>query len=93
MSVQHARAGRAGTGAAKARVGAAHGMARLTERQARAMRRAAWAWLERHPDAARLPAALFERQAARYGIASTTARAAVHGDTWRHVTEPPPVPR
>jgi hypothetical protein len=68
-------------------------MARLTERQTRAMRRSAWAWLERHPDAARLPAVLFARQAARYAVASATVRAAVHGDTWRHVTEPPPVPR
>ena len=93
MGVQQARAGRAGTGAAKARVGAAHGMARLTERQARAMRRAAWAWLERHVDAARLPAAFFDRQAARYGVAPSTARAAVHGDTWGYLTEPPPVPR
>ena len=93
MGVQQARAGRAGTGAAKARLGAAHGMARLTERQTQAMRRAAWTWLERHPDAERLPAALFERQAARYAVAPATARAAVHGDTWRHITEPPPVPR
>jgi len=93
MSTQHARAGRAGTGAAKARLGAAHGMARLTERQAAAMRRAAWTWLERHADADRLPAAFFERQAARYGVASSTARAAIHGDTWGHLTEPPPVSR
>ena len=93
MSTQHARAGRAGTGEAKARLGAAHGMARLTERQAAAMRRAAWTWLERHADAERLPAAFFERQASRYDIASSTARAAVHGDTWAYLTEPPPVPR
>jgi hypothetical protein len=93
MSLQHARAGRAGTGQAKARLGAAHGMARLTERQAAAMRRAAWAWLDRHPDAARPPAAFFERQGARFGVASSTARAAVHGDTWGYLTEPPPVPR
>jgi len=93
MSTQHVRAGRAGTGAAKARLGAAHGMARLTERQAAAMRRAAWTWLERHADAPRLPAAFFERQATRYDIASSTARAAVHGDTWSYLTDPPPVPR
>jgi hypothetical protein len=93
MSRQHARAGRAGTGAAKARLGEAHGMARLTERQAAAMRRAAWAWLERHADAARLPAAFFARQAARLGVAPSTARAAVHGDTWGYLADPPPVPR
>lgn len=93
MSTQHARAGRAGTGAAKARVGAAHGMARLTERQTRALRRAAWTWLESHPDAPRLPAAFFERQGARYSVASATVRAAVHGDTWGYLLEPPPVPR
>jgi hypothetical protein len=93
MSLQHVRAGRAGRGAAKARVGAAHGMARLTERQAAALRRAAWAWLARHADAAKLPAAFFARQGARYDVASSTARAAVHGDTWGYLTEPPPVPR
>jgi hypothetical protein len=93
MSRQHVLAGQAGTGEAKARLGAAHGMARLTERQAVAMRRAAWAWLERHADAARLPADFFERQAARYDVASSTVRAAVHGETWAYLTEPPPVPR
>ena len=93
MHSQQARAGRAGTGAAKARLGAAHGMARLTERQTQAMRRAAWAWLDRHPDAERLPAAFFERQGARFGVASATSRAAVHGDTWAYLRVPRPVPR
>jgi hypothetical protein len=93
MSAQHARAGRAGTGAAKARVGAAHGMARLTERQTAALRRAAWAWLDAHPDAEKLPAAFFARQGARFGVASATARAAIHGDTWRYLRVPRPVPR
>jgi hypothetical protein len=93
MGSQHVLAGRAGTGAAKARVGASHGMARLTERQAVAMRRAAWTWLERHADAVRLPATFFERQAARFDVAPSTARAAIHGDTWAYLTEPPPVPR
>jgi hypothetical protein len=68
-------------------------MARLTERQTAAMRRAAWAWLDGHPDAAKLPAAFFERQATRYDVASATARAAVHGDTWRYLRVPRPVPR
>lgn len=93
MSTQHVRAGRAGRGEAKARLGEAHGMARLTERRTAALRRAAWAWLDSHPDEATLPAAFFGRQAARFDVASSTARAAVHGDTWRHLTEPPPVPR
>jgi hypothetical protein len=68
-------------------------MARLTERQTMAMRRAAWAWLERHPAAERLPAAFFARQGERFDVASATARAAVHGDTWSYLREPPPVPR
>lgn len=93
MSVQHARAGRAGRGAAKARLGAAHGMARLTERQTQAMRRAAWTWLDKNEDATQLPAAFFARQGERFEVASATARAAVHGDTWSYLTEPPPVPR
>jgi hypothetical protein len=93
MSMQHVRAGRAGTGEAKARLGAAHGMARLTERQAVAMRRTAWTWLARHAEAARLPATFFERYATRYGVSTSTARAAIHGDTWAYLTEPPPIPR
>ena len=93
MSAQHARAGRAGRGAAKARLGAAHGMARLTERQTSAMRRAAWAWLDAHAEAEKLPAAFFARQGARYDVASATARAAIHGDTWGYLREPRPVPR
>ena len=93
MSLQHARAGRAGRGAAKARLGAAHGMARLTERQTAALRRAAWAWLDRHPDAEKLPAAFFARQGARFDVASATARAAIHGDTWGYLRDPKPVPR
>ena len=93
MSAQHARAGRAGRGAAKARLGAAHGMARLSERQTAALRRAAWTWLDAHPDAERLPAAFFARQGARFAVASATARAAIPGDTWSYLQEPPPVPR
>lgn len=93
MSRQHVLAGRAGRGKAKARHGAAHGMARLTERQTVSMRRAAWAWLDKHPDADRLPAAFFARQGERFDVASATARAAIHGDTWRYLKDPKPVPR
>ncbi len=93
MARQHVLAGRAGRGAAKSRAGEAHGMARLTERRVVSLRKAAWAWLERHPDEVLLPAAFFRRQGERFEVASATARAAVHGDTWGHLSEPPPVPR
>ena len=46
-----------------------------------------------HPDADKLPAAFFARQGERFGVASATARAAVHGDTWSYLADPEPVPR